>query len=104
MTGAAGLTLGGIAYAGAPINYRRIIGANDKIRVGIMGFSDRFKGALLPSFIGPCSRNNFEIVALSDIWSVRREEGKAYIQRKQVGMSQYVQTMMNCMTGKISMR
>jgi predicted dehydrogenase len=82
MTGAAGLTLGGIAYAGAPISYRRIIGANDKIRVGIVGFSDRFKGSLLPCFLEHAAELNFEIVALSDIWSVRRQEGKDHIKEK----------------------
>ena len=27
-------------------SYRRIIGANDRVNVGIIGFSDRFKDAL----------------------------------------------------------
>jgi predicted dehydrogenase len=77
--GTAGISLGGSAFGTA---YRKITGANDKIRVGIVGFSDRFKGSLLPSFIENAAMNNFEIVALSDIWSVRREEGKAYIREK----------------------
>jgi hypothetical protein len=32
-------------------SYSNIIGANDRVRVGIVGFSDRFKDALLPSFL-----------------------------------------------------
>jgi predicted dehydrogenase len=82
ITGAAGLTLGGIAYAGSPLSYRRIIGANEKIRVGIVGFSDRFRSSLLPCFLEHAAELNFEIVALSDIWSVRREEGRAHIKEK----------------------
>ena len=35
--GAAGLTLGAKSYS-------RIMGANDRVRVGIVGFSDRFRG------------------------------------------------------------
>jgi len=82
LTGAAGLTLGGVAFSGSPSSYRRIIGANDRIRVGIVGFSDRFKSSLLPCFLEHASTLNFEMVALSDIWSVRRQEGKAYIKER----------------------
>jgi predicted dehydrogenase len=82
MTGAAGLTLGGVAYGISPKSYGRIIGVNDKIRVGIVGFSDRFKGSLLPCFMDHAAELNFEIVALSDIWNVRRNEGKAFIREK----------------------
>ncbi len=56
-------------------------GANDRIRVGVVGFSDRFKGALLPSFMEHAKAQNFDIVALSDLWSRRREEGQAQIEK-----------------------
>ena len=32
-------------------SYGRIIGANDRVRVGVVGFSDRFKDTLLPCFL-----------------------------------------------------
>ncbi len=70
------LTLGKSAVA------KGIWGANDKIRVGVIGFSDRFKSTLLPCFLEHAAELNFELVALSDIWSVRREEGRAYIREK----------------------
>ncbi len=82
ITGAAGITLGGTAFAGSPISYGRITGANEKIRVGVVGFSDRFKASLLPCFLEHATELNFEIVALSDIWSVRRNEGKDWIKEK----------------------
>ena len=41
--GAAGLTLGGMAMSAK--SYGRIIGANDRVRVGILGFSNRFESA-----------------------------------------------------------
>ena len=42
--GVAGLTLGAKSYS-------RIIGANDRVRVGIVGFSDRFRSSLAPAFL-----------------------------------------------------
>ena len=71
-------------------SYARVLGANDRIGVGIVGFSDRCRGALIPSFLKSAPELNFEFVALSDIWSRRREEGAAYINKlsgKQVALA-----------------
>jgi predicted dehydrogenase len=72
-----------VGFAGAAIlpasSYARIAGANDRVRVGVVGFSDRFRSSLLPAFLANASELNFEFVAVSDIWSTRREEGKAHI-------------------------
>jgi predicted dehydrogenase len=57
-------------------SYGRIMGANDRVGVGVVGFSDRFRSSLLPSFSNHHKELNFDIVAVSDIWSVRRDEGK----------------------------
>ncbi len=76
------LATGGIAlgvHAMSAKSYGRIIGANDRVRVGISGFSDRAKGALIPAFNGHSKTQNFEIVGVSDIWNRRRDEGVAYI-------------------------
>jgi len=62
-------------------SYGRIVGANEKVRVGVIGFSDRFRSALFPSFMDNAKAHNFEIVALSDLWSKRREDGKAFFQK-----------------------
>jgi predicted dehydrogenase len=59
----------------------RIVGANDKIRIGIVGFSDRLNSALLPALKSMMAEFNCEIVGVSDLWSVRREEAKAYFQK-----------------------
>jgi len=56
-------------------SYKRIIGANDRVRVGVVGFSDRHRSAHMPSFMNHYKELNFDIVAVSDIWSVRRDEG-----------------------------
>jgi len=58
-------------------SYSRIIGANDRVRVGVVGFSDRHKGSHIPCFMNHYKELNFDIVAVSDIWKQRREEGSA---------------------------
>lgn len=80
MIGSAGLAMGGLGFSAK--SYGNILGANDKVRVGVIGFSDRFKSSLLPSFLNHAKELNFEMVALSDIWNRRRDEGKARINEK----------------------
>jgi predicted dehydrogenase len=76
----AGAYLGALGFSAK--SYGRIIGANDRIRVGVVGFSDRFKNSLLPGFLNHYKNLNFDIVSVSDIWKVRREEGQAYLKEK----------------------
>jgi len=78
--GSAGLAIGGLGFPAK--SYARIKGANERIAVGIVGFSDRAKDALLPAFLQHHAELNFELVALSDIWNRRREEGAAYLLAK----------------------
>lgn len=56
----------------------RSVGANQRIRVGIVGFSDRLRGALLPAFNSLAAEFNCEIVGVSDIWSRRRDDAKEW--------------------------
>lgn len=65
-------------------SYENIIGANDRVRVGVVGFSNRARGSLIPSFLDHADELNFELTAVSDIWNKRRNEGAAFI-RKQSG-------------------
>ncbi len=76
--------LGAIAFSAQ--SYARILGANDRVRLGVVGFSDRFKYSLFPSFKIASSELNFELVGLSDIWNRRRDEGKAFLE-KELGRS-----------------
>ena len=73
-------SLGAIAFSAK--SYANIIGANDRVRVGVVGFSDRFRQSLLPSFMNHYQELNFDIVAVSDLWKKRREEGQAYLKEK----------------------
>jgi predicted dehydrogenase len=71
----------GIALSSGAASYVRIVGANDRVRVGVFGFSERFRDALLPAFQQHAAEMNFEFAALSDIWRLRREEGLAQLKR-----------------------
>jgi predicted dehydrogenase len=71
----------GIALNSKAASYTRILGANDRVRVGLCGFSERFKDALLPAFHEHAAELNFEFAGLSDIWKLRREEGVAHIKK-----------------------
>ncbi len=73
----AGTYLGTIATSAK--SYARILGANDRINVGVIGFSERFKFSLFPAFLNSYKELNFDIVSLSDIWKVRRDEGQAFL-------------------------
>lgn len=63
-------------------SYKNIIGANDRVRLGVVGLSDRFRHSLFPSFLQHSKELNFDIVAVSDIWKVRREEGQSFLKDK----------------------
>lgn len=63
-------------------SYGRIMGANDRVQVGIIGFSDRFRGSLYSSFMDHAKELNFEFAAVSDIWNRRRDEAEAFIKSK----------------------
>jgi predicted dehydrogenase len=71
----------GLALSTSAASYARIVGANDRVRVGILGFSERFRDALLPAFQQHAAATDFEIVALSDIWSLRRADGIAHLKK-----------------------
>jgi predicted dehydrogenase len=76
----AGVYLGTMGLSAA--SYARIMGANDRVNVGVVGFSDRFKSSHLPSFLEHHKELNFDMVAVSDIWNLRREEGAAVLKSK----------------------
>ena len=71
----AGLYLGAMGFSAS--SYKRILGANERVRVGIVGFSDRHKNSLMPAFLNHYKALNFDVVAVSDIWNRRRAEGVA---------------------------
>ncbi len=81
--GVAGLAVGSTLNMSAK-SYANILGANDRIRVGVLGFSNRFKDSLGKSFLKYAKEMNFELYTICDIWSRRRDEGQAWY-NKQTG-------------------
>jgi len=80
------LKVGSAALAATAVSwnassYAQILGANDRVKVGVVGCGDRMKGALIPAFQQHAKELNFELVAVSDLWNRRRDEGAAYIQK-----------------------
>src|SRR3954452_16648543 len=75
----------GVALANTGWNaksYKRILGGNDRVRGGGIGFSDRHRSSHIPAFMNHYKELNFDIVAVSDIWKLRREEGQNYWKEK----------------------
>ena len=79
LTGA-GFYFGANAFSAK--SYGNILGANDRVRVGVVGFSDRHRSSHVPCFMNHCKELNFDLVAVSDIWKKRREEGVAIWKEK----------------------
>ena len=86
----------GAVYLGAlgfsAKSYGRILGSNDRVQVGIVGFSDRFRSSLFPSFMNHQKEMNFDIIAVSDLWKMRREEALPWFKEK---MEQDVKACVN---------
>src|SRR4030095_16537833 len=76
-------TLGtaGVIIGSRAASYAQVLGANDRVRVGIVGYSDRCRQALIPAFLLHAKELNFELTAVSDIWNRRREEGAAAVSK-----------------------
>jgi predicted dehydrogenase len=76
----AGVFIGANAFSAK--SYRNIPGANDRVRVGVVGFSDRHRSTHIPCFMNHYKELNFDVVAVSDIWKKRREDGAAIWKEK----------------------
>ena len=64
------LTTAGLYVGANALNaksYKKIIGANDRVRVGVVGFSDRHRQSHMPCFMNHYKELNFDLVAVSDI-------------------------------------
>ena len=78
-TGSAALAATAVSWNAK--SYAAISGANDRVRVGVVGCGDRMKQSLIPAFLESAKELNFEFVAISDLWNRRRDEGVAYIEK-----------------------
>ena len=71
VSGAAGVTITGSALASSAKNYSKIIGANDRLNVAIIGLGRR-----LGAYYEPISRkeSNVELLYLCDVMKSQREK------------------------------
>lgn len=81
-TSAGAVGLAGLGMSFSASSYGRILGSNERVRVGIIGFSDRFRQSLAPAFMDHAKNTNFSFVGVSDIWSRRRDEAKSFLTGK----------------------
>lgn len=88
-----GLALPSVGFSAS--SYARILGSNDRVRVGIIGFSDRFRQSLAPSFMNHAKDMNFAFVGVSDIWSRRRDEAESFLKGKGWNDSAFFKTRNN---------
>ena len=56
---------------------RRSVGANDRIRIGVIGCGDRGRNAHMKGLYAHLQAMNFEIVAVADPWRIAREQASA---------------------------
>lgn len=63
-------------------SYAAVPGANDRVRTAVVGCGDRMRGALIPAFLQNAKDQNFEFVAVCDLWNKRRDEGAAMLSQK----------------------
>ena len=71
---------GAAALAGPSLN---VLGANERVRVACVGYSDRFRSSLLPCFLQHKQELNFEMVAVADLWKKRLyENAKPELEKK----------------------
>jgi len=77
-------TLGtaGVMIGSRASSYPKVLAANDSVRVAVVGPGDRASDALIPSFLQLANELNFELVAICDLWKLRRDEAAAKIKQK----------------------
>jgi predicted dehydrogenase len=63
------------AAALSAFSYNRVLGANDRLRIGIIGPGQRGRAALLRNFFAWAPEMNAEMAAVCDIWTKNRERG-----------------------------
>jgi predicted dehydrogenase len=85
--GTAGITMGGLGFSAK--SYGNIIGANSRVNVGIVGFSSRTRSSLIGALLSQSGELNFSITAVSDIWSRRRDEAKAFLGERNINVDLY---------------
>lgn len=72
-------SLGAAAVSMSARSYARVAGANDRIRIGIIGCGSRGMGDHMTGIHNHDKKENVEIVAVCDPWRLRREKAVALV-------------------------
>ena len=73
--------IGGSVGVLTAASYRRVLGANDRISIGLIGCGSRAEG-LRRMAHGSAKEMNVEMTAVCDLWSLNREKAAADVQKK----------------------
>ena len=80
-TGIVGLAVSSSASSMSATSYKRIVGANDRINIGFLGFGDRSRGH--QSMVKTAGKDkNLTVVAVCDIWKLNREKAAANCKKR----------------------
>ncbi len=81
------------ALAGTALSYSKVQGANDRIRMGLIGCGGRGRNALNVDMHKACKDLNIEVAAICDVWRLNREaaaqEVKEYYGREPKQFSRF---------------
>jgi len=70
-----------VVPAVAAMSYGRILGANERIGIGMIGCGSRAQGALLKEILEFAGETNVEVVAICDTWKQMREQGAEQVKK-----------------------
>lgn len=91
--GAAGLMIGTMTVNG----YGRVLGANERIRIGVLGCGSRARGALIREALQFAEKCNVELAVVCDLWKQSREQAAAMIKKasgREPGQEQYYKSVL----------
>lgn len=63
-----------LAASAAALSYRNILGANDRITIGVIGCGNRGQGSMLKDILEFRQETNVEVVGICDTWKQMREQ------------------------------
>ena len=69
------LSAGTIATSLTPGSVKNVLGANNRLSIGVIGCSARARSRLIKQVMSLSKELNVEITAVCDLWSVNRDKG-----------------------------
>lgn len=75
------LATSGLAVGTGLLMSRTAFGANDRIRIGLIGTGDRCRGAHIPDIGKMGKEHNVEMTAVCDVWKPNREAAAAHVEK-----------------------